>query len=266
MNENILPGLSMESDLRQALKRKDLLLNYQPQINLENGQLIGVEALVRWQHPTRGIISPAEFIPLAEDTGLIIPLGEWVIREACRQMKAWQVSAGLSSFTMAINLSSDQVLQQDISLLVREVLDETSLDAGWVELEITESVAMQDTHETMAVVKQLRDMGVGLTIDGFRTGYPSLNYLKRLPINKLKIDQSLIHDIPSDSKNASITLAIINLAHSLGLKVAAEGVENAEQVRFLKRNHCDIAQGYYFSHPKDAGWLSKFLVKKISYY
>ncbi|MDE3022936.1 MAG: EAL domain-containing protein [Pseudomonadota bacterium] len=259
MNAGTLQHLSMENDLRHALDREELLLNYQPQIDLKSSSVVGAEALVRWKHPTRGILSPAEFIPLAEETGLIAPLGEWVMREACRQMKAWQLK-GFPLLTIAVNLSSRQFKQQDIVMLVQKILVETGLDADRLELEITESAVMRDAHEAITTLERLRNMGVKLAIDDFGTGYSSLNYLKRFPLNQLKVDQSFICGIPADIENASITTTIITLAHGLGLKVVAEGVENAAQAQFLNQNHCDTVQGYYFSRPLDAASFESYLI------
>ncbi len=258
MNDRTLERLKLESGLRRALERQEFVLHYQPQIDIASGNLIGMEALVRWQPPGQAMISPAEFIPLAEKTGLILPIGEWVLRTACLQNKAWQ-DAGLPAIPIAVNLSPRQFKQQDIVKMVSLLAQEDHCDLCTLELEITESIAMEQPEVAIETMKKLRAMGVQLSIDDFGTGYSSLNYLKRFPINTLKIDQSFVRDITADSDDAAIVTAIIALAHSMKLKVIAEGVETAEQLAFLREQHCDQMQGYYFSRPLPASRMEQLL-------
>jgi len=225
-----------------------LLLHYQPQYELTSGRMVGVEALVRWQDPIEGLISPARFIPLAEETGLIKPLGEWVLNEACRQAVAWQ-GAGLPLFIVAVNLSAVQLADPEIVAIVRQALADSGLPAARLELEITESMLLADAERAIAVLEDFRAMGVKLAIDDFGTGYSSFSYLKRLPLDKLKVDQSFVSDLTVDANNAAIVEAIIAVAGKLGLRVIAEGAETAEQVEMLRRFGCDEVQGYYFSRP-----------------
>lgn len=247
MNSRIFQRLMLENSLRVALERNEFTLYYQPQVSLQSGEMIGMEALLRWQHPELGMISPANFIPLAEDTGLIIPIGAWVLHTACKQSKAWH-DAGLPPIRVAVNISGRQ-FRENIPQLVKNVLAESGLPPQYLELEITESVAMQHAESTEQTLLALRDMGVRLSIDDFGTGYSSLSYLKRFPINKLKLDQSFVHDIISNPDDAVISSAIIALAHGMKLEVIAEGVEAEAQLNFLHGQHCDAIQGYYFSRP-----------------
>lgn len=248
MNTRALERLILEGKLRQALERGEFLLYYQPQVDLASGCLIGVEALVRWQHPELGMVSPAQFIPMAEETGLIVPLGEWVLRTACAQMKAWHRD-GFSTLRVAVNLSARQFRQQDVVAMVSGVLEETGLDPSGLELELTESLLVQNVEAGIQTLKALSGMGVQLAIDDFGTGYSSLNYLKRFPIDRLKIDQSFVRDITHDPGDAAIVTAIISLSHSLRLKVIAEGVETEAQLAYLRAGQCDEMQGFYFSRP-----------------
>lgn len=248
MNERLRERLRLEADLRQALERDEFLLHYQPQIDLRSGRVIGMEALIRWQHPELGMISPARFITVAEETGLIVPIGAWVIRTACAQNKAWQ-DAGLGSLRIAVNLSARQFAQQDLVQFVAAVLNETALAPHYLEIELTESLVMADVEHATNVLRDFKALGVQLAIDDFGTGYSSLSYLKRFPIDVLKIDQSFVRDITSDADDAAIVMTIIALAHSLHLHVIAEGVETLAQLRYLQRHGCDLMQGYYFSRP-----------------
>lgn len=241
----------LEGELREALKRNELMLHYQPQITLDDGGLIGAEALLRWRHPQRGLIPPDKFIPIAEDSGLIIPIGEWVLRTACQQAKAW-LDEGRGLPRMAVNLSGVQIEHSDILATVQRVLAETGLPPACLELEITETYIMRQAQRSIQVIEDLRGLGICLAIDDFGTGQSSLGYLKRLPVDKLKIDRSFVMDIPQDTNDMAITRAIIALGHSLRLTVLAEGVENAEQAGFLSELGCDEAQGYYYSRPLDA--------------
>lgn len=248
MNATAVNYLLLENDLRRALELNQFTLHYQPQIDLQTGYLIGVEALVRWQHPERGLVSPAHFIPLAEETGLIVPIGEWVLREACRQQKCW-LEAGKKVGKVAVNLSPRQFRQKNFPEKVAAILRETRLAAEYLELEITESCAMEHAGETINQLKQLNQMGMFLAIDDFGTGYSSLAYLQRFPIQKLKIDRSFVNDIHADTHDAAITKTIIGLAHSMQLRVIAEGVETHHQADWLRRQGCDQAQGFLYAKP-----------------
>lgn len=248
MNALALERLDLEAELRDAIKNKGLALHYQPQIDLRNGQIIGAEALARWPHPRRGWISPAEFIPLAEECGLIWALGEWVLREACRQNKAWQES-GLSPVTVAVNLSALQFTAGDVVEMTTKVLRETRLAPEYLELELTESAAMSDMQAFIEATKRLKGLSISLSIDDFGTGFSSLSYLRQFQIDRLKIDQSFVRDIVQDPSSAAIITAIINLAHGLNLAAIAEGVETEAQLQFLRAHDCDEMQGYYFSRP-----------------
>jgi len=253
--------LKLENDLRKALARKEFVLYYQPQVDIHSHEVIGVEALIRWNHPENGFISPAEFIPLAEETGLIVPIGEWVLYTACLQNKAWQ-DAGYTPMRMSVNLSARQFRQTDIDVLVDRVLKETGLDPKYLDLEITENMSMFDVDMTTETLQKLKRLGVNISIDDFGTGYSSLNYLKRFPIDSLKIDQSFVHDIHSDTDDAAIVKAILAMAHSLDLKVVAEGVETERQLSFLKEQKCDQAQGYFFNRPLSPEHLESMLTKQ----
>jgi diguanylate cyclase (GGDEF)-like protein/PAS domain S-box-containing protein len=248
MNARALERLDMENGLRHAIDNGELVLHYQPQLSLKSGAIIGVEALVRWQHPERGLIPPGDFIPLAEESGLIVPLGEWVLRTACAQNKAWQ-TAGLPPVTVAINLSARQIAAQDLVQLASDVLRETGLDPKYLELELTESMVMADAEAFIRATEQLKGLHITLSIDDFGTGFSSLSYLKRFSIDRLKIDQSFVRDLTQDPNSATIALAIISLSHSLGLLVIAEGVETEAQLNFLHARNCDEMQGYHFSRP-----------------
>ena len=248
MNATAVNYLLLENDLRRALELNQLTLHYQPQVDLHSGDLMGVEALVRWQHPDRGLVSPAHFIPLAEETGLIVPIGEWVLREACLQQKRW-LDTGRHVGKVAINLSPRQFRQKNFPGKVEAILRETQLSAEHLELEITESCAMEHAGETINQLNQLNQMGMYLSIDDFGTGYSSLAYLQRFPIQKLKIDRSFVHDIHDDTNDAAIAKTIIGLAHSMQLSVIAEGVETEYQADWLRKQGCDQAQGFLYAKP-----------------
>jgi diguanylate cyclase (GGDEF)-like protein/PAS domain S-box-containing protein len=250
--------LALESSLRRAVERGEFTLYYQPQMALNGGHVVGAEALIRWQHPELGLVLPTEFIPMAESTGMIVKLGEWVMNTACAQAKAWQ-NEGLPSMRIAINVSSVQVTRGEIIATVERVLHKTGLDPQYMELEITEGLIMQQTHQTIAILDDLKAMGVMLAIDDFGTGYSSLSYLKRLPLHRLKIDRSFVCEIPDDSENMAITRAVIALGNSLQLVVVAEGVENEIQQEFLRSNGCDEAQGYLYSAPMPAADFAAFV-------
>ncbi|HEY6895621.1 MAG TPA: EAL domain-containing protein [Rhodocyclaceae bacterium] len=251
MNTRMLARLELESGLRRALERQEFLLHYQPKVELASGQVVGAEALIRWNHPSMGMVSPGDFIPLAEETGLILPIGEWVLDTACRQLKQWR-DEGFTDIALAVNLSGRQFQQENLADIVSHAVQGNELPAQYLELEITESAAMQDPQQTIATLRRLKEIGVRIALDDFGTGYSSLNYLKRFPIDTLKIDQSFVQDITFDPEDAAITCAVISLAHSLKHKVVAEGVETEAQLAFLQRNRCDQIQGYYFSKPLPA--------------
>lgn len=248
LNHRIMERLTLTAQLRHALDRGEFILHYQPQVDLQTGHIIGMEALVRWQHPELGLVSPARFIPLAEETGLIGPLGEWVMRSACAQNKAWQ-EAGLPPICVTVNLSARQLAQRDLVQTIVKVLEETGLDPKYLELELTESGVMTHPEEMLGRLRQLKEVGLRISLDDFGTGYSSLSYLKRFPFDKLKIDQSFARDITSDPNDAAIALTIIAMAQSLKLRVTAEGVETQGQLDYLTRHGCDEIQGYYFSPP-----------------
>ncbi len=248
MNVSAGARLNLERRLRRALRDNEFLLHYQPQVDIETGQVVGMEALVRWRDPEVGLIPPSQFIPVAEESGLIGPLSEWVLREACRQNKAWQ-DEGLPPARVSVNLSARQFQQRDIAKLVMQVLEETGLDPQYLELELTESTIMRNAEEAVSMLNELHALGIGLAIDDFGTGYSSLSYLKRFPVDRLKIDRSFVSDIGESSDDETITSAIIALAHSLNLQVIAEGVETSTQLDFLKERACDEMQGYFFAKP-----------------
>jgi diguanylate cyclase (GGDEF)-like protein/PAS domain S-box-containing protein len=248
INVHTLERVALESDLSHALERNEFLLHYQPKVDIGSNRIVGMEALVRWQQPGKELIPPAQFIPLAEETGLIVPIGEWVLKTACLQNKAWQ-DQGLPWLRMAVNLSPRQFAHESLLHDVARVLNETGLDPAWLEFEITESMVMRDPEHAVTLLRGLKAMGIHLSIDDFGTGYSSLSYLKRFPLDSVKIDRSFIRDVPGDGDDAAITQAIIAMAHSLRLGVIAEGVETEEQLHFLRVNGCDEMQGYHFSGP-----------------
>jgi len=251
MNTQALEQLVLANDLYKALNRSEFLLHYQPQVDLKTGQVVGIEALIRWQHPERGMIPPNQFISLAEETGQIAAIGEWVLYTACAQNRAWQ-EVGYPPIRVAVNLSARQFQQQNLAQLINRVLTETGLEARYLEVEITESIAMQNIHVTIAVLDELRTMGVHISIDDFGTGYSSLATLKRFPLHTLKVDREFVKDLTTSNKDAALIQAIVTLAHGLDLDVIAEGVETAEQQEFLRSIGCDAMQGYLFSKPLPA--------------
>ena len=258
MRGPVADPLALETELRRALEREELVLYYQPQVSIADGQIVGVEALVRWQHPERGLVLPAEFIPMAEETGLIISLGEWVLRTACAQARVWQ-EAGLPPIRMAVNISGRHFQLRSLVEAVGQVLRHTGLDPHCLQLEITESVAMQDVDFTATMLSDLREMGVQVAIDDFGNGHSSLNYLKRLPADEVKIDQYFVRDVATDSNDAAIVGSIVAMAHELNLKVVAEGVETEQQLAFLRDRRCDVAQGALFSEPAPAGVVEQII-------
>ncbi|MBM7866492.1 EAL domain-containing protein [Heliobacterium gestii] len=262
MHESNLRRLSLEKDLRQAIEKGQLELYYQPKVELRRGCIAGMEALLRWEHPRQGKIGPATFIPIAEESGLIHPLGEWVFQRACIQNKDWQ-DAGYPKMRMAVNLSPYQFRQQDLPDRLACILRETGLDPEWLELEITESSLMEQTEDTLMMLRRLKALGVHISIDDFGTGYSSLNYLKQFPIDCVNIDKTFIDDIVVNPKDSKIAYAIIGLVKSLDLRVVAEGVESVEQLSFLDRHHCDEIQGYYFSRPLPAAIFESLLQDRL---
>ncbi len=256
--------LTIETNLRRALERNEFELYYQPQFSLKDSAIIGVEALIRWNHPEQGLVSPVSFIPVAEETGLIVPIGKWVMRTACMQHQAW-LKEGHPPIKIAVNLSARQFHESGITSMISDILEETTMDSTCLELELTESIVMNDVESTIKILNELHWMGLEISIDDFGTGYSSLSYLKRFPIDRLKIDQSFIRDISTSISDAELVTAIITLARSMKLKVIAEGVETKEQLHYLKKQECDEVQGYYYSKPLPAKELIQFLHKnKIS--
>ncbi len=258
MAENIDAYLTLGGGLRKAIEEEQFILHYQPKIRLPDETVVGAEALIRWIHPELGMISPDQFIPLAEESGLILPLGEWVIRRACRQLQEWR-KAGYPDIKLSVNLSSRQFMQADLVDMVERVLEETGVDSKYFELELTESMLMVDAQQSIEKLHSFRKLGLTLSIDDFGTGYSSLAYLKKFPIQTLKIDRSFIHDLGLDSDNDAIVKATIAMANSLNLKVIAEGVENRAQVDVLNKYHCQEVQGYLFSKPLSSDDFLAFL-------
>jgi len=256
----IMSHVKLEVGLRRALQNDELYLLYQPQLDVRTNEIVGVEALVRWRHAERGIVSPTEFIPLAEETGLIVPIGEWVLRTACDQARAWQ-KLSRRPVRMAVNLSAKQFKDENLSQIVMSALNDTGLDPRLLELELTEGTLMDDAKATLATLEQLRGIGVHLSIDDFGTGYSSMNYLKRFDVRALKIDRSFISGLPQDSENAAITRAIIAMAHGLKMVVVAEGVETGEQLVMLEEYGCDLVQGFYLGRPAPAEAVTGMLQK-----
>jgi diguanylate cyclase (GGDEF)-like protein len=259
MNQRAREQQAIESGIRLALERNEFVLCYQPKLDLKSGKVVGAEALIRWLHPQRGWISPSDFISIAEDSGLIVPLSKWVLRQACRQTCAWQ-AAGLPPICMSVNISALEFRQRDFLKGIHQVLEETEITPNLLELEITESVFMQDIDSTIAILQAIKEMGIRLTIDDFGTGYSSLSYLQRFPIDVLKIDQSFVRNLNTSSNDTALVSAIIRLGKSLKLNVIAEGIETLEQLEFLKAHQCDEGQGYYFSKAVDASAFATLLM------
>ena len=257
-NDRSFKKIEIESDLRKALDRGEFYLLYQPQVNSKTGRVEAVEALIRWNHPERGVIPPNCFIPIAEDTGLIVPIGEWVLRTACKQNKEWQ-DKGYKPIRVSVNISPIQLRQWDFVNLLERILEEVQLDPSYLELEITENSLMESMEENIEILDRLRQMGVRIALDDFGTGYSSLNYLQQLPINSMKIDKSFVQDIANDRNKSYIAESIIQLAHRLNLEVIAEGVETEEQLRTLVNKNCDIIQGFIFSEPLPSGQVERIL-------
>jgi predicted signal transduction protein with EAL and GGDEF domain len=248
MNAQVMERLTLENSLRLALAKKELFLVYQPQMDMASGRITGLEALLRWQHSELGLVPPDKFIRIAENSGLIAPIGEWVLRTACTQARKWQ-DEGLPAVTVAVNVSAVQFRQENFCEFIRIVLHETGLSAQYLELELTESLLLSSADLTLSLLRKLKATGVMLSIDDFGTGYSSFGYLRQFQVNKLKIDRSFIRDVAVKPDDAAITAAIISMAKNLNLKVIAEGVENEAQMSFLRGHQCDEVQGYYVSRP-----------------
>jgi diguanylate cyclase (GGDEF)-like protein len=263
MNVRAVERQSIEEDLRRALERQEFALHYQPKIDLTTGAITGAEALLRWTHPSRGLVPPVQFVPVAEDCGLILPIGRWVLREACTQARAW-VDAGLPATTMAVNVSAIEFQAEDFLEGVFAILNETGLDPRSLELELTESVLMKRVESTAFILQTLREAGVQVAIDDFGTGYSSLSYLRKFPVDALKIDQSFVRQISTAGDDAAIVTAVIDMARSLRLRIIAEGVETPEELAFLQAHQCGEAQGYYFSRPVPPQQFAGLLVTGIS--
>lgn len=264
MNNMVLERMMLENSMRKGLERGDFFLVYQPQVDARSGKMFGMEALLRWNHPDMGLLPPDRFIPLAEENGLIIPIGEWVLRTACRQNKAWQ-EQGLPPVRVAVNLSAKQFGQYHLDEVVASTLLETGLDAEWLELELTESAIMKDADKNIALLTKFKEMGISVAIDDFGTGYSSLSYLKNFPISRLKIDRSFVRDITTNPDDAAIARIIIDIARALNLSVIAEGVETRAQMQFLSFNNCVEMQGYHFSRPVAAEQLAELLRDGLKY-
>ncbi len=264
MNVQAHERLALERDLRRAVVREEFLLHYQPQVDLTTGRIVGAEALLRWQHPEIGLVPPGRFIPVLEDTVMIVPVGEWVLRTACRQGKAWQESVH-GPLRVTANLSARQFGREGLVNTVAGILEETGLEPRFLELEMNESLLMEDVEASTRALDELKRSvsGIRIAIDDFGTGYSSLYYLKTFPIEVLKIDRSFVRDLATDPDDAAITTAIIGLAHNLRLEVIAEGVETEEQLAFLRNKRCDEAQGYYFGQPLPAGDLARLLGQSL---
>jgi diguanylate cyclase (GGDEF)-like protein len=258
MNLKAVERQSLESSLRRALEREEFLLHYQPKVNLDTGEITGVEALIRWQQPERGLVPPSQFVPVAEDCGLIIQIGRWVAREACRQARAWQ-DAGLALLPIAVNVSAVEFRDECFVEGLRAILTETGPEARYLELELTEGVLMEHAESTASALQQLKMMGVHLVVDDFGTGYSSLSYLQQFPIDVLKIDQSFVHRITADPGDSPIVSAIIDMGKNLKHRVIAEGIETPEQLAFLRAHHCAEGQGYLFSRPVAAAQFAHLL-------
>jgi len=251
----------LKNRLRKAIEHQEFKLLFQPILNLHDQRVVALEALVRWEHPELGFLSPNKFIPLAEETGLILPLGEWVLHAACSQNASWQ-RAGLAPVRVSVNLSARQFQQRDLIKTVALALSSTGLEPQFLEIEITESTAMVDMDNTVAVLQQLSALGISIAIDDFGTGYSSLAYLKKFPIQQLKIDHSFVREVPGDPDDSAIVKAVVTMAHGLGLRVTAEGVENEQQLAFLRQVGCDAVQGYYFREPAQASEIEVFLDRR----
>lgn len=258
INAQLQERLALENELHGAVERNEMVVYYQPLIDLHTRKLTALEALVRWQHPTRGLVSPAKFIPIAEANGSIVAIGEWVLRTACAQTRAWQL-AGFPPIRISVNLSARQFEQTNLVEVVSQILEQTGLEASYLELEVTESFLMADVQRSVKTLEELRKLEISLALDDFGTGYSSLNYLKRFPVNMLKIDRSFVQDVTSNPDSAAVTDAIVALAKSLRLKITAEGIETKEQLEYLQKRGCEEGQGFYFSRPIPADAIALLL-------
>jgi EAL domain-containing protein (putative c-di-GMP-specific phosphodiesterase class I) len=258
LNVKIQERFLLQEELRNAILRSEFTLFYQPQVDLRTGRIFAAEALIRWRHPTRGMMAPAKFIPIAEETGLIVPIGDWALREACRRNKAWQ-EAGLPPMTICVNVSARQFMERNWVGRVADALRDSGLEARYLELELTESLIMQDAEQAVETMKELQRLGVQLSIDDFGTGYSSLSALKRFPVGRLKIDKSFIDNLPDDENDKAVVSAVISLGQKLKLQIIAEGVETEAQAAFLRENNCDEMQGYFFSKPLPAAGIEELI-------
>ena len=260
MNQASVEQLAIETSLRKAIEHNELMLYYQPQVSIVSGQIVGMEALLRWKHPVKGFISPTSFIPVAEETGMIISIGEWVIREACKQGADW-AKRNFKPILISVNLSAKQLREERLNEIIAQILVETGMNPKYLGMELTESAIILDPERALERLKNIKSLGIKMSMDDFGTGYSSLSYLKKFPLDTLKIDQSFIHDILLNQEDASLVKAIISMAHSLGMDVIAEGVEQQEQLEFLGMYQCDAIQGYLFSRPLPADEVEKLLPK-----
>ena len=258
MQARVQDWQSLEGNLRSALDRNEFTLHYQPKVDLQTTEISGVEALLRWKHPERGLIQPLQFVPVAEESGLIVPIGQWVLQEACRQARAW-LDAGLPPVRMAVNVSAVEFMNRDFLPGVRAALLSTGVEPQNLELELTETVLMQDANGAIATLNALKSLGVQLAVDDFGTGYSSFSYLRKFPLDSLKVDRSFVSEINSESSNAAILKAMINIGKSLGHRVVAEGVETQSQLKFLQQSGCTEGQGFFFCHPVIAEKFAEFL-------
>jgi EAL domain-containing protein (putative c-di-GMP-specific phosphodiesterase class I) len=263
MSLRAIEAQSIKVSLRDALERQEFVLHYQPKINLQSGKIVGVEALVRWQHPEQGLLSPGQFMPIADECGLIRQIDRWVLREACSQTRSWQ-EAGLPPITVAVNTSSQAFRTEDFLENIQTTLVDTGLEPRYLELELTESVLMHNIQSSHSVLNALADRGVNIAVDNYGSGLSSLRYLNEFPINTLKIDQSFVNQITNDSNHAAIVSSMITMAKNLKIRVIAEGVETPEAFAVLQEEHCDEAQGYYFSHPVGTEAIATLLRTGIS--
>jgi len=258
MDLNAAQDFSLENYLRHAIEYNELEIYYQPQISCKSNRVVGSEALLRWNHPQLGLLTPDRFIDMAEQTGIEENLSEWILKTACTDTCAWQ-KAGFPNLTVAVNLSTRQFLQSGLEQVVQRILTESGLDAEFLEMEITESIAVEDVENTCELMHRLRNLGITLSLDDFGTGYSSLSYLNQFPIEKIKLDQTFVKDLDNNRHNAAICRSVITLAHSLNLRVIAEGIETPSQQQFLEKENCDLLQGYLISKPLPANEFSTFL-------
>ncbi|MGI6225404.1 MAG: putative bifunctional diguanylate cyclase/phosphodiesterase [Peptococcales bacterium] len=259
MNLEILERIEMENSLRKALEKEEFIVYYQPILQTKTEKIIGMEALVRWEHPEKGLLSPGEFIPVLEKTGLIVPVGNWVLKKACEEVRQWH-QQGFTDLVLSVNLSPAQLKDENV-LTITKIIEESGINPNHIKLEVTESIAIDNIRYVSAILEKLESLGVGISLDDFGTGYSSLNYLRKLPITNLKIDKSFINKINLGYEEDEIAIAVINLAHAMGLTVTAEGVETSEQLSFLKEQKCDFVQGYFFSKPISAAKFKEILKK-----